>query len=210
MTKLSPSILAADPLHLGAAARLAKDAGCDELHYDVMDGHFVPNLSYGPALLAAMKRDTDIFYDVHLMLSDPLHYVDAFAKAGADLITVHAEANELDACIARIRELGLRVGVSLKPKTPASVLADYLSRIDRVLLMTVEPGFGGQKLIPEALEKAGQLRAMGFTGDIEADGGINMDNAPQLVQAGIGVLVMGTAFYGASDPQSVARRVHAL
>ena len=210
MIKLSPSILAADPLRIGDEARLAVKAGCDELHYDVMDGHFVPNLSFGPALLAALKHEVNAVYDVHLMLSEPLKYVDAFQQAGASLITVHAEADGLDDCIKRIRALGLRVGVSLKPATGVDAIRDWLHKVDRVLLMTVEPGFGGQKLMPEVLPKAKELRALGFAGDIEADGGITIENAATVAEAGVNVLVMGTAFYRAHDPSAVARLVHGL
>ena len=211
MIKLSPSILAADPLRLGDAARMAHAAGCDELHFDVMDGHFVPNLTFGPHILKAMKQEVaDIVYDVHLMLTDPISFVDSYAKAGADIITVHAEANDwLDAC-EKIRALGLKAGVSLKPGTPADVLKDCVNQFDRVLLMTVEPGFGGQKLMPDVLEKAGCLREMGFKGDIEADGGISPANMTLLTEAGVEVLVMGTGFFKAEDPMAVAKAVHEL
>ena len=202
MIKLSPSILAADPLRLGQAARMAQDAGCDELHFDVMDGHFVPNLTFGPHILKAMKQELpQIVYDVHLMLDNPAEFVDPFIDAGADILTVHAEADGFDRALDRIRERGA---------TPVECLRDALSRLDRVLLMTVEPGFGGQKLIPEVLDKAAQLRALGFAGEIEADGGITESNAALLKEAGIGVLVMGTGFFRAKDPAEVVRRVHAL
>ena len=192
MIKLSPSILAADPLRLGQAARMAQDAGCDELHFDVMDGHFVPNLTFGPHILKAMKQELpQIVYDVHIL-------------------TVHAEADGFDRALDRIRERGVQAGASVRPATPVECLRDALSRLDRVLLMTVEPGFGGQKLIPEVLDKAAQLRALGFAGEIEADGGITESNAALLKEAGIGVLVMGTGFFRAKDPAEVVRRVHAL
>lgn len=210
MIKLSPSLLAADPLHLGDALRLAMDAGCDELHFDVMDAHFVPNLTFGPHILAGMKKQADFTYDVHLMLSDPIGMIDSYAGAGASIITVHAEAGGFEESLKRIRELGLKAGASLKPATPVEVLRPYLPLIDRVLLMTVEPGFGGQKLMPEVLPKARELREMGFAGEIEADGGLNCANMRQAVDSGIGVLVMGTAFFRASDPCEVVRQVHAL
>jgi ribulose-phosphate 3-epimerase len=211
MIKLSPSILAADPLRLGQAARMAQDAGCDELHFDVMDGHFVPNLTFGPHILKAMKQElTQIVYDVHLMLDNPAEFVDPFIDAGADILTVHAEADGFDRALDRIRERGVQAGASVRPATPVECLRDALSRLDRVLLMTVEPGFGGQKLIPEVLDKAAQLRALGFAGEIEADGGITESNAALLKEAGIGVLVMGTGFFRAKDPAEVVRRVHAL
>lgn len=211
MIKLSPSILAADPLRLGQAARMAQDAGCDELHFDVMDGHFVPNLTFGPHILKAMKQELpQIVYDVHLMLDNPAEFVDPFIDAGADILTMHAEADGFDRALDRIRERGVRTGASVRPATPVECLRDALSRLDRVLLMTVEPGFGGQKLIPEVLDKAAQLRALGFAGEIEADGGITESNAALLKEAGIGVLVMGTGFFRAKDPAEVVRRVHAL
>lgn len=211
MIKLSPSILAADPLRLGQAARMAIEAGCDELHFDVMDGHFVPNLTFGPHILKAMKQEfPGIVYDVHLMLDNPAEFVDVFCDAGADILTVHAEAEGFDRALARIRERGVQAGASVRPATPVECLREKLPRLDRVLLMTVNPGFGGQKLIPEVLGKAAQLRIMGFAGEIEADGGISEDNAALLKEAGIGVLVMGTGFFRAKDPSEVVRRVHAL
>ena len=211
MIKGAPSILAADPLRLGQAARMAQDAGCDELHFDVMDGHFVPNLTFGPHILKAMKQELpQIVYDVHLMLDNPAEFVDPFIDAGADILTVHAEADGFDRALDRIRERGVQAGASVRPATPVECLRDALSRLDRVLLMTVEPGFGGQKLIPEVLDKAAQLRALGFAGEIEADGGITESNAALLKEAGIGVLVMGTGFFRAKDPAEVVRRVHAL
>ena len=190
---------------------MAQDAGCDELHFDVMDGHFVPNLTFGPHILKAMKQELpQIVYDVHLMLDNPAEFVDPFIDAGADILTVHAEADGFVRALDRIRERGVQTGASVRPATPVECLRDALSRLDRVLLMTVEPGFGGQKLIPEVLDKAAQLRALGFAGEIEADGGITESNAALLKEAGIGVLVMGTGFFRAKDPAEVVRRVHAL
>ena len=210
MIKLSPSLLAADPLHLGDALKLTMDAGCEELHFDVMDAHFVPNLTFGPHILAGMKKQADFCYDVHLMLTDPITMIDAYAKAGASVITVHAEANDVEASLKRIRELGLKVGISINPATPAEVLRPYLHLIDRVLLMTVVPGFGGQKFMAEVLPKVRELRDMGFKGEIEADGGVSPANMRQTVDAGVDILVMGTAFFKAEDPHEVARQVHAL
>lgn len=210
MTKLSPSLLAADPLHLGDAVQLAQQAGCDELHFDVMDAHFVPNLSFGPHFLKSIKKASPLFCDAHLMLSDPLKYVDSFADAGADLIFVHSEANDWVEALKKIRGRGIRTGVSIKPATSANDLRDHLHLIDRVLLMTVEPGFGGQKFMPECICKARELRALGFTGEIEVDGGVNEANMQQCVDAGINILVMGTAFFGAENPAELVKRVHAL
>ena len=210
MIKLSPSLLAADPLHLGDALQLTLDAGCEELHFDVMDAHFVPNLTFGPHILAGMKKQADFCYDVHLMLTDPINMIDSYAKAGASVITVHAEANGFEQSLRRIRELGLKAGASINPATPAEVLRPYLHLIDRVLLMTVVPGFGGQKFMPEVLPKAQELRAMGFQGEIEADGGVSPANMRETVDAGVDILVMGTAFFKVEDPHEVARLVHTL
>ncbi|MBR6569613.1 MAG: ribulose-phosphate 3-epimerase [Clostridia bacterium] len=210
MIKLSPSLLAADPLHLGDALKLAIDAGCEELHFDVMDAHFVPNLTFGPHILAAMKKQANFGYDVHLMLSDPITMIDSYAKAGATVITVHAEANGFEESLKRIHALGLKAGASINPATPAEVLRPWLHLIDRVLLMTVVPGFGGQKFMPEALPKVRELREMGFTGEIEADGGLSPANMREAVDAGVEILVMGTAFFKSENPYEVSRQVHAL
>ena len=210
MIKLSPSLLAADPLNLGNAVRMADEAGCDELHFDVMDAHFVPNLTFGPHILAAMRKETKMFLDTHLMVTDPVKLVDPYADAGAELIIVHAESNGWLEALDRIRARGLKTGVSIKPGTSVDVLRDHLDKFDRVLIMTVEPGYGGQSLIPETLTKARELRALGFTGEIEADGGIKPANMQEVAEAGIEILVMGTAFFGASDPAGLVQQVHAL
>ena len=210
MIKLSPSLLAADAARLGAEVEKAVACGCDELHFDVMDGHFVPNLTFGPHILSALKKLTDVPFDVHLMLSDPLPFVDVFAKAGANIITVHAEANDCAASVERIHALGLKAGVSVRPGTGAEVLRDLVHSLDRVLLMTVEPGFGGQAIQMDALKKARELRALGFQGEIEVDGGVGPANMQQVVLSGVDVLVMGTAFFNSSDPHALVRDVHAL
>ncbi len=210
MIKLAPSVLAADVLHLGKAAQQVKDTGCDMLHFDIMDGVFVPNISFGPHMLEGLKRAVDIFYDVHLMIKDPLAYVDVFAKAGADGLTVHLEAEHFQESIDRIRALGLKVGASVKPDTPVASLVPFFGQLDLILVMTVEPGFGGQKLMPEQLEKIRLLRALGFAGEIEVDGGITLENAASLAQAGADILVMGTAFFKAEEPLKVVEMVHGL
>ncbi|MEA4929711.1 MAG: ribulose-phosphate 3-epimerase [Candidatus Limiplasma sp.] len=210
MTKIAPSILAADTMHMGDAARRIVSAGCDYVHFDVMDGVFVPNLSFGPALLKDMKAEVALYFDVHLMLIDPLKYVDVFADAGASGVTVHVEAEHFPESLARIRSRGLRTGASLRPATPAAELRDFLPELDLVLVMTVEPGFGGQTLNPAMLDKIRALRGLGFAGEIEVDGGVTLDNAPALVEAGADTLVMGTTFFRAADPQELTRRVHQL
>mgnify|MGYP000907622504 CR=1 FL=1 len=210
MCKIAPSILAADTMHMGDAAQAMVRSGCDYVHFDVMDGVFVPNISFGPSLLRDMKAEVALYFDVHLMLIDPLPYVDVFAKNGAGGITVHAEANNFIPSLARIRSLGLRVGASIKPGTPAETLRNVLHELDLVLVMTVEPGFGGQKLNVDMLAKIQTLRQMGFEGEIEVDGGITMDNAPALVKAGADTLVMGTTFFTSEDPKALVDQVHAL
>ena len=210
MSKLTPSLLAANTLYLGEAVRRARDAGCDALHLDIMDGAFVRNLSFGPALVKDLRRETDQYLDVHLMLRRPLDFIDVFVKNGANGVTVHEEAEGFAQALERIRALGAHAGASLKPATPASTLAPHLDALDRVLLMTVEPGFGGQTLMEDVLGKARELRALGFAGEIEADGGITAKNAPLLARMGVNRLVMGTAFFSASDPRLLVKIVGAL
>ena len=188
MIKFSPSILACDYMNMGKDIDRMEQAGADWLHLDIMDGLFVPNISFGPAIVSAVDMQSNLPLDVHLMIVDPDRYIDAFAKAGADYLTVHAEAvQDLSQTLDRIHAAGMKAGVSLKPATDPAVLEGCLSKIDLVLVMTVEPGFGGQKLIPETLEKVKTVAQMlnGVNGDalIEVDGGITMDNAMQAVQA---------------------------
>ncbi len=210
MSKLAPSILAADVLGLGEAIELVKATGCDYLHLDIMDGVFVPNISFGPHLLAGLRQAVDMPYDTHLMIKDPLPYIEVFAKNGSQAITVHVEAEHFEESLQKIRALGLRAGASLKPKTAVSALAPYFSQLDLILVMTVEPGFGGQKLMEDQVGKIAELRRLGFQGEIIVDGGITLENAPALAQAGADTLVMGTSFFGAKDPQRVVDEVHAL
>ena len=210
MSKIAPSILAADTMHMGDAAHKIQDSGCDYVHFDVMDGVFVPNISFGPALLSDMKAVVRMYFDVHLMLADPLRYVDVFADSGASGITVHAEAAHFQASIDRIHERGLRAGASLKPATKPDVLLPLLDRLDLILVMTVEPGFGGQKLNADMLDKIRALRALGYQGEIEVDGGITPENAPLLAQAGADTLVMGTSFFRANDPAALVAQIHSL
>ena len=210
MSKIAPSILAADTMCMGEAARRIRDTGADYVHFDVMDGVFVPNISFGPQLLRDMKAEIDMYFDVHLMLIDPLPYVDVFAENGASGITVHVEAEHFAESIVRIHALGLRAGASLRPGTPAEALRAALPSLDLVLVMTVEPGFGGQALNPAMYDKIRELRAMGFAGEIEVDGGVNLGNAPLLAAAGADTLVMGTTFFKTPDAAALVAAVHAM
>lgn len=211
MIKVSPSILAADPLNMERDVQRMVDAGCDLLHVDIMDAHFVPNLSYGPALAEALHRRFTIPLDVHLMMDNPESYIDTFAKAGAWGITIHAEIpGDVPAMLALIRELGLNVGLSIKPGTPIEAIRDLLPMVDMVLIMTVEPGFGGQKFQNAMLEKIRTLRAWGYAGLIEADGGVSLANLPDLKAAGLDVAVMGTAMYKSENPARDMEIIHAM
>ena len=208
MTIISPSILSADFGKLGADCRTVLDAGAQMLHYDVMDGHFVPNISFGvPVLKSLHKNLPDAFYDVHLMISHPLQYAEPFIKAGATLYNFHLECeDDIQATIDAVRALGCKVGLTIKPGTAPEALAPYLDQLDLVLVMSVEPGFGGQSFIPGSLEKIAQLRAMaremGLETIIEVDGGISARNAGAVYGAGADVLVAGSSVFGAEDPQA--------
>lgn len=197
---LAPSILSADFKILGEEIRLTEKGGAKYLHFDVMDGMFVPNISFGVPVLASIKDGTSQVMDAHLMVTEPIRYVEAFAQAGADIITVHYEACEdLQATLDKIKACGVKIGLSIKPKTPVSVIAPVLEQLDMVLVMSVEPGFGGQKLIPDCLDKAAEIRRMiekkGLDIDIQMDGGIDISNVQTVLDAGVNVVVAGSAIF---------------
>ena len=212
MVELAPSLLAADVMHLGREIEMMLSHQVDLLHFDVMDAHFVPNLSFGPALCQTIhERYPACRLDVHLMMDNPEKYLAAFAKAGAYTLTLHQEVLEEPAAVLdKIKREGMRCGLSVKPGTRAETLLPYLELLDYILIMTVEPGFGGQKFMPEQIGKIKLLRDAGYRGDISVDGGVNLQNAPLLAQAGANVLVMGTAYFRADDPEKVARAVKEL
>ena len=208
MLIISPSVLAADFSKLGEEVKKVESAGAQYIHLDVMDGVFVPNISFGMPVIASLRKQTGIFFDVHLMITDPIRYVDDFVKAGADLVTIHYESCEDPlAVIQAIKAHGIKAAVAIKPATPAEVLFPLLKELDMALVMTVEPGFGGQKLIPETVEKVRALRTYanqnGLTLDIQVDGGVTAENLYLVTEAGANVIVAGSAIFKAEDPSAV-------
>ena len=212
MVKIAPSILSADFSRLGDEIRDAEKAGADFIHVDVMDGHFVPNITIGPLVVKAARKAASVPLDVHLMIEDPDKYIREFAESGADIITVHEEASvHLHRTIQNIRECGVMAAVSLNPATPVSNIDLILPYIDMVLVMSVNPGFGGQKFIPEALSKIEMLKHIiverKLKIDIEVDGGVNTDNVSDVVRAGADIVVMGSAFYNSGDYAGTVKKV---
>ena len=208
MLKLAPSILSADFARLGEAVAAADQAGAHYIHIDVMDGHFVPNISFGLPVIKAIRKCTDKVFDVHLMIEEPVRFLEAFKEAGADIITVHAEAcRHLHRTVQAIRALGLGAGVVLNPATPLNVLDYVLEDLDMVLLMSVNPGFGGQTYIPAVTEKIRALRQMidarGLDVDIEVDGGVGTDNLRMILDAGANVIVAGSQIFNGSIEENV-------
>lgn len=207
---LSPSILAADFARLGEQMKEADEAGAQYIHIDVMDGVFVPSISFGMPVIKTIRKVTDRVFDVHLMIVEPERYLKEFKECGADSITFHLEATEdADETIAMIRDLGCRVGMSIKPKTPVEAVRKYLNKLDMLLVMTVEPGFGGQKYIPESTERIRQARKMademGLALDIQVDGGITVDNAKVVLEAGANVIVAGSSIFRGSITENVKK-----
>ena len=216
LTRVAPSLLSADFSKLGEEIRSVKEAGADWLHYDVMDGHFVPNISMGIPVLKSVRSCTDMFLDVHLMITEPVRYVRQFCEAGADLVNVHVEADEqenLFEALAAVRSCGRMTGITLKPKTPWQAVFPFLEQIDLILVMTVEPGFGGQKFMHEQLEKVRALRELVDHSErkifIETDGGVDAVTGKLCVEAGADVLVAGSAVFNAADRADTIRRIRA-
>ena len=214
MAILSPSILAADPMNMQKDLENAAQAGAKWLHIDVMDGSFVPNLSFGYSTVKAVNGISPLVLDVHLMIDKPIRYVEHFCKAGSDILTIHVEADTPEntkAALEQIRAMGVKPGIVLKPKTPAEALAPYLSMVDLVLVMTVEPGFGGQKFMADMMPKVKQLRAMldevNPNCHLEVDGGVDLGNRDLCVESGADVLVAGSSYFKASDKADFVKKM---
>ena len=216
MATVCPSILSCDYMNMARDFKHCADVGVRWLHVDIMDGHFVPNLSFGYGLVASMRKVTDLVLDVHLMIDRPIRYVENFCKAGADYLTIHVEADTREntkAALEKIRELGVKPGIVVKPKTPAEDIAEFLPMVDLVLVMTVEPGFGGQKFMADMMPKVKKLRAMldEVSPDfhLEVDGGVDLNTCVTCKENGADVLVAGSAFFGAADKAAFTKAIEA-
>ncbi len=212
MIYIAPSLLAADFANLEKEIEKVRQAGANSLHLDVMDGAFVPNISFGPPVIASIRKKTKLFFDVHLMIKNPQRYIENFVRAGADCITIHYESTSRPKdAILKIKENDMKVGLAISPNTSYEVVIPYLNMVDMILVMTVEPGFGGQALIPETLEKVRKLREYidehKIDVDIEVDGGINEKNAILAVEAGANILVAGSAIFGSKTPAQVIKKM---
>ena len=208
--RIAPSILSADFAALGEDCKRMQEAGAEILHLDVMDGHFVPNISFGPPVIASLREQNEMFFDVHLMIEHPIRYIDAFKKAGAEGITFHLECqDDVEETLAALEKAGVKKAISLKPGTPAEAVYPYLDRLDMVLVMTVEPGFGGQSFMADMLPKIRAIREKAPHIDLQVDGGISAQTAPLVTEAGANVLVAGSALFSKPDYRAAVAELRA-